>query len=96
MPSVFGKDSKRKELINVKEIQKNSNFLSLFFLFKQNLDVIYEKIEREHNIPLGDFPKIDRMQDILRNMVCIQIDFSFYKKNYKIFFNFYNLGFHQI
>ncbi|CAF1284342.1 unnamed protein product [Rotaria magnacalcarata] len=49
MPSVFGKDSKRKELIN-------------------NLHLVYEKIEREQSIPLGDFPKIERMQDILRNM----------------------------
>ncbi|CAF0817740.1 unnamed protein product [Adineta ricciae] len=49
MPSVFGKDTKRRELIN-------------------NLHLIYEKIEREQNIPLGDFPKLDRMQEILRNM----------------------------
>ncbi|UJR14792.1 hypothetical protein I4U23_001780 [Adineta vaga] len=49
MPSVFGKDTKRRELLN-------------------NLHIIYEKIEREQNIPLGDFPKLERMQDILRNM----------------------------
>ncbi|CAF0914027.1 unnamed protein product [Adineta steineri] len=49
MPSVFGKDSKRKELIN-------------------KLHLVYEKIQREHNIPLGDFPKIERMQELLRNM----------------------------
>ncbi|CAF3310619.1 unnamed protein product [Rotaria socialis] len=49
MPSVFGKDSKRKELIN-------------------KLHLVYEKVQREHNIPLGDFPKIDRMQESLRNM----------------------------
>ncbi|CAF4354596.1 unnamed protein product, partial [Rotaria magnacalcarata] len=49
MPSVFGKDSKRKELIN-------------------KLHLVYEKIQREHNIPIGDFPKIDRMQESLRNM----------------------------
>jgi len=49
MPSVFGKDSKRKELIN-------------------KLHIVYEKIQREHNIPLGDFPKLERMQDLLRNM----------------------------
>lgn len=35
----------------------------------QKLNLVYEKIQREHNIPLGDFPKLDRMQDILRNMV---------------------------
>ncbi|CAF4438965.1 unnamed protein product, partial [Rotaria sp. Silwood2] len=49
MPSVFGKDSKRKELIN-------------------KLHLVYEKIQREQNIPMGDFPKIDRMQELLRNM----------------------------
>ncbi|CAF1008461.1 unnamed protein product [Rotaria sordida] len=49
MPSVFGKDSKRRDLLN-------------------NLHLIYEKIEREQNIPMGDFPKLDRMQEILRNM----------------------------
>ncbi len=68
MPSVFGKDTKRKELINV------IFFCICFFNFKnivlfQNLHLIYEKIEREQNIPLGDFPKLDRMQEILRNMV---------------------------
>ncbi|CAF1404732.1 unnamed protein product, partial [Didymodactylos carnosus] len=50
MPSVFGKDSKRKELIS-------------------KLSIVYEKIQREQNIPLGDFPKLDRMQEILKNMV---------------------------
>ncbi|CAF1184814.1 unnamed protein product [Rotaria sp. Silwood1] len=49
MPSVFGKDSKRKELIN-------------------KLHLVYEKIQRDHNIPMGDFPKIDRMQELLKNM----------------------------
>ncbi|CAF0879110.1 unnamed protein product [Adineta ricciae] len=49
MPSVFGKDSKRKELIS-------------------KLHLVYEKIQREHNIPLGDFPKLERMQELLRNM----------------------------
>ncbi|CAF0818597.1 unnamed protein product [Adineta steineri] len=49
MPSVFGKDQKRRELIN-------------------NLHLVYEKIERQQNIPLGDFPKIERMQEILQNM----------------------------
>lgn len=49
MPSVFGKDSKRKELIN-------------------KLHLVYEKIQRDQNIPLGDFPKLERMQELLRNM----------------------------
>ena len=43
MPSVFGKDSKKKELI-------------------ANLGEIYHKIEKEHQISPGDFPKLDKMQ----------------------------------
>lgn len=43
MPSVFGKDSKKKELIN-------------------NLDAIYDKIQKEHNISPGDFPNVKKMQ----------------------------------
>lgn len=27
-----------------------------------------KKIQREHNIPIGDFPKLDRMQELLKNM----------------------------
>ena len=46
MPSMFGKDSKKKELI-------------------KNLDKIYEKIQRVHNISLGDFPDINKMREIL-------------------------------
>ncbi len=86
MPSVFGKDSKRKELISViirlnflSEKKTNSHF--------QNLQLIYEKIEREQNIPLGDFPKIDRMQEILKNMV------SYQKSDFRLFF-FCHLGFY--
>lgn len=43
MPSVFGKESKKKELI-------------------ANLGEIYHKIEKEHQISPGDFPKIEKMQ----------------------------------
>lgn len=43
MPSVFGKESKKKELI-------------------ANLGETYLKIEKEHQISPGDFPKIARMQ----------------------------------
>ncbi|XP_030621566.1 EH domain-containing protein 1a [Chanos chanos] len=46
MPSMFGKDSKKKELI-------------------ANLEMIYDKIEREHQISRGDFPNLKKMQDIL-------------------------------
>lgn len=46
MPSVFGKDSKKKELIS-------------------NLGEIYTKIEKEHQISPGDFPNINKMQEIL-------------------------------
>jgi EH domain-containing protein 1 len=46
MPSMFGKDSKKKELI-------------------KNLDKIYEKIQRVHGIPLGDFPNIQKMRELL-------------------------------
>ena len=46
MPSMFGKDSKKKELI-------------------KNLDRIYEKIQRVHNISPGDFPDINKMREIL-------------------------------
>uniref|UniRef100_A0A2K5C7S6 EH domain containing 3 n=1 Tax=Aotus nancymaae TaxID=37293 RepID=A0A2K5C7S6_AOTNA len=47
MPSVFGKDNKKKELVN-------------------NLAEIYGRIEREHQIPPGDFPNLKRMQDQLQ------------------------------
>lgn len=40
---MFGKDSKKKELI-------------------ANLGEIYHKIEKEHQISPGDFPKLDKMQ----------------------------------
>ena len=43
MPSVFGKDSKKKELI-------------------KNLSQIYDQIQREHQISLGDLPDIKKMQ----------------------------------
>lgn len=49
MPNVFGKDSKKKELI-------------------KNLGQIYEKLQREHQISLGDFPDIKKMQDVLATM----------------------------
>lgn len=43
MPSVFGKEAKKKELI-------------------ANLGEIYLRIEKEHQISPGDFPKITKMQ----------------------------------
>uniref|UniRef100_UPI003AB0ECE5 EH domain-containing protein 1a n=1 Tax=Centroberyx gerrardi TaxID=166262 RepID=UPI003AB0ECE5 len=46
MPSVFGKESKKKELIS-------------------NLGEIYLKIEKEHQISPGDFPKLGKMQELL-------------------------------
>ncbi|XP_076261510.1 EH domain-containing protein 1-like isoform X2 [Rhynchophorus ferrugineus] len=49
MPSVFGKDSKKKELI-------------------KNLGTIYEKLQREHQISMGDFPEVKKMQEVLSNM----------------------------
>lgn len=55
MPSMFGKDSKKKELI-------------------KNLDKIYEKIQRTHNISPGDFPNIQRMREVLD-----QFDFKNFK-----------------
>ncbi|KAK5639029.1 hypothetical protein RI129_011521 [Pyrocoelia pectoralis] len=48
MPPVFGKDSKKKELI-------------------KNLGQIYDKLQREHQISLGDFPDIKKMQEVLQN-----------------------------
>lgn len=48
MPSVFGKEGKKKELI-------------------KNLQQIYEKIQREHQISPGDFPEIKRMQEQLQH-----------------------------
>lgn len=51
---------------------------SLFFFF-QNLHLIYEKIEREQNIPLGDFPKIERMQELLRNLVRSSLSLHFHR-----------------
>lgn len=52
MPSMFGKESKKKELV-----KKLSN--------------VYVELEKEHQIPLGDFPDIQLMQEKL-----IQQDFS--------------------
>ncbi|CAG0879451.1 unnamed protein product [Cyprideis torosa] len=46
MPSMFGKDSKKKELI-------------------KNLDKVYDKIQLEHQISLGDFPELDHMKEVL-------------------------------
>ncbi|RWS17542.1 EH domain-containing protein 3-like protein [Dinothrombium tinctorium] len=46
MPSVFGKDSKKKELI-------------------KGLRDIYSEIEKEHQIPPGDFPDLRDMQEKL-------------------------------
>ncbi|XP_065353382.1 EH domain-containing protein 3 [Cloeon dipterum] len=48
MPSVFGKDGKKKELI-------------------KNLGSVYEQIQRQHNISMGDFPELKKMQDLLQN-----------------------------
>ena len=48
MPSVFGKEGKKKELIN-------------------KLPEIYEQIQREHSISPGDFPPIERMQEVLEH-----------------------------
>lgn len=48
MPSMFGKDSKKKDLI-------------------KNLSQIYADIEREYQIPSGDFPDLKEMQDKLQN-----------------------------
>ena len=46
MPSMFGKDSKKKDLI-------------------KHLSNIYAEIEREHQIPVGDFPDMREMQEKL-------------------------------
>lgn len=48
MPSMFGKESKKKDLI-------------------KNLGQIYADIEREYQIPSGDFPDLKEMQDKLAN-----------------------------
>jgi len=48
MPSMFGKDAKKKELIN-------------------NLGTIYSDLQREHQISPGDFPDIQRMQEMLQH-----------------------------
>lgn len=52
MPSMFGKDSKKKDLI-------------------KHLSNIYAEIERDHHIPIGDFPDIREMQEKL-----LQFDFT--------------------
>ncbi|KAG8199414.1 hypothetical protein JTE90_000282 [Oedothorax gibbosus] len=46
MPSVFGKDSKKKELV-------------------KKLSTVYAEIEKEHGVPLGDFPDVKMMQEKL-------------------------------
>ncbi|CAG0887019.1 unnamed protein product [Darwinula stevensoni] len=46
MPSMFGKEGKKKELV-------------------KNLDKVYEKLQLEHQISLGDFPDIEHMREVL-------------------------------
>lgn len=46
MPSMFGKDNKKKDLI-------------------KNLGDVYARIQRDHQISLGDFPDMKRMQEQL-------------------------------
>ncbi|VDK60890.1 unnamed protein product [Gongylonema pulchrum] len=46
MPSMIGKEKKKKELI-------------------QNLDKIFEQLQREHTISAGDFPDINKMRERL-------------------------------
>lgn len=46
MPSMFGKEAKKKELIN-------------------SLPQVYEQIQRQHLISLGDFPNLKRLQEQL-------------------------------
>lgn len=48
MPSMFGKDSKKKDLI-------------------KNIGQIYDKLQREHQISMGDFPDTKKMQEVLQN-----------------------------
>ncbi|KAI5693263.1 hypothetical protein M8J75_012375 [Diaphorina citri] len=48
MPSVFGKEGKKKELI-------------------KKLDEIYKQIQREYQISPGDFPKVEKMQELLQH-----------------------------
>lgn len=48
MPSMFGKDSKKKELIG-------------------KLGETYNQIQREHQISPGDFPNLQRMQELLQH-----------------------------
>lgn len=55
MPSVFGKDSKKKELI-------------------KNIQTVYDKLQREHQISIGDFPEFKKCKKylyiwILRNSI---------------------------
>jgi len=49
MPSMFGKDSKKKDLI-------------------KNLGNIYLEIEREYQVPVGDFPDLREMQEKLMHL----------------------------
>jgi hypothetical protein len=42
---MFGKDSKKKELI-------------------KNIDALYGQLQREHQISLGDFPDIKKLQEV--------------------------------
>lgn len=46
MPTVFGKDVKKKELI-------------------KNLGTIYDSLQREYQISIGDFPDLKKMQQNL-------------------------------
>uniref|UniRef100_A0A8C4QJH2 EH domain containing 1 n=1 Tax=Eptatretus burgeri TaxID=7764 RepID=A0A8C4QJH2_EPTBU len=48
MPSVFGKENKKKELIS-------------------RLSEIYTRVEKEHQISRGDFPSLEKMQEVLQN-----------------------------
>lgn len=81
MPSMFGKDSKKKELIkNLDSLYAQVHFVArstyfqksitikfVFLLLYDSFTLLYQiiQLQREHQISPGDFPDIKRMKEQL-------------------------------
>ena len=79
MPSMFGKDSKKKELIkNLDSLYAQVHFVArsayfqklitiIFLLLYNSFTLLYQiiQLQREHQISPGDFPDIKRMKEQL-------------------------------
>jgi hypothetical protein len=64
MPTMMGKEKKKKELIaNLDKIYSQLQVCEKFMFFIESSNFI----QIEHNISLGDFPEISRMQAVLEH-----------------------------